>query len=107
MASVAAVTWFVENPPLATVIPEEPAYRGTWVTGLNAGPGTLNVRLRFTDGAVQQAAPRAIIVVAPPASPSGVVVAEGAVFLEPPSARSRFIPFDLPEDAARVDITVD
>lgn len=105
-ATIASVTWSVGDPSVASVIPEEPPYRGRWVTGVNAGPSTVNVRLRFNDGSVQEPAPRAIIV-APLASPAGAVVAEGTVLLETPSARSRYIPFELPQDASRIDITVD
>ena len=76
------------------------------LTDCAAGPGTVNARILFSDGSAQQSTPRAIIV-AQLAPPSGAVVAEGSVDLEPSTAVSRYIPFALPQDASQVDVTVD
>jgi hypothetical protein len=73
---------------------------------MSAGPSAVHARIVFRDGSGQQATSRTIIVVAPAPS-SGAVVAEGAIRLEPPAAGSRYIPFELPRDASRIDMTVD
>jgi hypothetical protein len=73
---------------------------------VSPGSGTVNARVLFGDGSAQQATPRAIIV-AQLAPPSGAVVAEGSVDLEPSAAASRYIPFALPQDANQIDMTVD
>lgn len=104
--AITSVSWFVESPSLAFVTPRDPAYSGSWVTGASSGPGTVNARLVFSDGSAQQATPRAMAV-APRASPSGIVAAEGAVLMDAPLPGNRFIPFTLPRDASQIDISVD
>ena len=104
--AITSVSWSVESPSLAFLTPREPAYRGSWVTGSSAGAGIVNARIGFSDGSAQQATPRAMIV-APRASPSGIVAAEGAVLMDAPLPGNRFVPFTLPRDASQVDISVD
>jgi hypothetical protein len=103
--TIVSVTWFTENPSVAYVTAEEPAYRGGWATGVSPGPGSVGARIRFADGSVQQTTPRAIIVV-PLSPPAGIVVAEGVLRFDSPGG-SRYIPFELPRDAGQVDIFVD
>jgi len=105
VATIASVGWSIADPSVASVTPEEPAYRGSWLRGLSPGPGTVEVSLQFSDGSGQQAV-RAFIVAAA-AAPSGAVAAEGDIFLDPSSDRSRYVPFELPQDASRIDISVD
>jgi hypothetical protein len=109
--SVVSATWSVEDPSVATVVPEETAHRGGWVNGLAAGTTTVRARIAFSDGSAQTAS-RAIQVVASGPPAGTVVVAEGTVDLEPYNGSSssdfrRFVPFALPADASQVDIRVD
>lgn len=102
-ATIVSVTWSTENPSLASVTPKEPGYAGSWVTGVSPGPTNVNARIVFSDGLTQQSSPRAIIV-APLAPPTGSLVADGIVVLGP---SSRYIPFELPQDARQLDLSVD
>lgn len=104
--AITSVSWSVESPSLGFATPREPAYRGSWVTGSSPGTGIVNARIVFSDGSAQQATPRGVIV-APRASPSGIVATEGAVLMDAPLPGNRFIPFTLPRDASQVDISVD
>jgi hypothetical protein len=108
--SVASVTWSVEDASMAAVVPEEPAYSGSWVNGLAAGKTEVRARIQFSDGRVKTPT-RAIQVVAAAAPAGSVIVAEGAVDLEPyngnPAADyRRYVPFTIPEGSAQVDLTV-
>jgi hypothetical protein len=109
--SVVSVTWSVDDPSSATVVPKDPAYRGSWVTGLGPGANAVRARIVFSDGTAQTV-PRAMQVVAS-APPAGtVVIAEGTVTLDSqaPSASAdyrRFIPFTLPRSASQTDVRVD
>ena len=111
-ASIGSVTWSAGDVSVASVTPKEPAYQGSWVTGLSPGTTTVGARMVFGDGRAQQAKPRTIQVI-PLAAPAGsVLVAEGAVDLEPYNGNSsadfrRFVPFMLPQEARQVDLSVD
>lgn len=106
------VTWSAEDVSVASLTPKEPAYQGSWVTGVSPGTTTVGARIVFGDGRAQQAKPRTIEVV-PLASPAGsVLIAEGAVDLEPYNGNSsadfrRYVPFMLPQEARQVDMSVD
>jgi len=108
--SVASVTWSVEDASMAAVVPEERAYRGSWINGLEAGKTEVRARILFSDGRVKTPT-RAIQVVAPGTPAGSVIVAEGSVDLEPYNGNStadyrRYIPFTIPEGSAQVDLTV-
>lgn len=105
VAGIASVTWSAGDAPSAEVTAKPLPHRGAWLTGLQPGPGTIRARIVFVDGPEQQAA-KAFVVV-PTREPSGSVVAEGAIPLDRAPEWTRFIPFELPAGAGRLDITVD
>ena len=103
--SIASVTWSVENPSLASLVPEEPADRGSWVTGLRPGTTAVRARIVFSDGVAQEPQPRAIRVV-PPDAPSGLLIKNGSVASIPVNGHA-FIPFSLAQDASVLDMEID
>jgi hypothetical protein len=101
---ITSVTWAVEDPAVASIIPEVPAYSGSWVTGVATGVTAVTARIVFSDGLATNAESRAIEVVpleAPP--PGSILVEEGST--DSLSAGERgFIAFDLPQAARLVDL---
>lgn len=105
--SIASVTWTVENPTVASIIPEVPAYRGSWVTGVMPAATAVRVRIVFSGGLAQEPPPRAIQVVAPDApSPGSLLITQGSVE-SIPAVSAKFVPFSLPQDASVIDVTID
>jgi len=108
--SVASVTWAVDDPSSASVVAKDPAYKGSWVTGLGPGANAVRARIVFSDG-TSQTAPRLVQVV--PAAPSaGTVIAEGTVNLESNTAGAsaeyrRYKPFTLPRSASSTEVRID
>jgi hypothetical protein len=108
--SVASVTWSVDDPSSASVVAKDPAYKGSWVTGLGPGANAVRAHIVFGDG-TDQTVPQTMQVI--PAAPSaGTVIAEGTVNLEPNTAGGsadyrRYIPFAQPQDASQTEIRVD
>jgi hypothetical protein len=111
VASVASVTWTIDDPSSASVVAKEPAYRGSWVTGLGAGANGVRARIILTDGTMKETDPRAIEVT-PQQTPEGAVpVARGAVDLGAYRSGAgteyrRYVPFTLPSPAARLHVSV-
>lgn len=108
--SVASVTWSVDDPSSASVVAKDPAYRGSWVTGLGPGSNAVRARIVFSDGTAQTV-PRLMQVV-PAAPPAGAVIAEGTVNLEshtasPSADYRRYLPFTLPQSASQTEVRVD
>ncbi len=105
--NIASVTWTVENPSVASIIPEVPAYGGNWVTGVRPGATAVRARIVFSDGLTQEPQPRAIKVdPSDPPPPGSVLLTEGSVESIPAGGHS-FIPLSLPQDARLLDITID
>ena len=109
-SSVASVTWSVDDPASVSAVAKDPAYSGSWITGLQPGANAVHARIVFVDGAAETA-PLAVRVV-PPAAREGTLIAEGAVTLESHTASGspdyrRFIPFTLPGSASQTDVRVD
>ena len=108
--SVASVTWVVDDPSSANVVAEDPAYRGSWVTGLAPGANGVRAHILLSDGTAQTA-PRLMQVV-PAAPPAGELIAEGSVNLEGHTGSGsadfrRFIPFTLPRSASQTEVRWD
>jgi hypothetical protein len=108
--SVVSVTWSVDDPSSASVVAKDPAYRGSWVTGLGPGANAVRARIVFSDG-TSQTVPRAMQVV-PAAPQAGAVIAEGEVSLDAHTGSGsrdyrRYIPFTLPRSASQTEVRVD
>ena len=106
LETVASVTWSAGDPSVAAVTAKAAPHRGAWVTGLRPGPGTIHARIAFPDGSARQAMPRAFVV-GGPAERAGTIVFEGTVRLDRNPEWTRFIPFELPASASRIDVTAD
>ena len=109
-AGSVSVTWSVDDPSSASVVAKDPAYRGSWVTGLGPGANSVRAHIVFSDG-TSQTAPRAMQVVPAPAQ-AGTLIAEGAVTLESGRASGtpdyrRYIPFTLPGSAGQTQVRID
>jgi hypothetical protein len=108
--SVGSVRWSVDDPSSASVVAKEPAYKGSWITGVGPGANVVRARIVLADG-TDLTVPRAIQVVAAE-PPAGSLIAGGIVDLGssqagPAADFRRFIPFTLPRNAGRIDIRVD
>jgi len=102
---ITSLTWTVDNPQLASLLPEEPAYKGDcWVTGVRPGTTAVRARIVFSDGLVQE--PKRAIQVVPLPAPSGNLVKKGTE-TSVIAGTFRFVPFNLPQDASLIDITID
>jgi len=109
-SSVASVTWSVDDPASASAVAKDPAYSGSWITGLQPGANAVHARIVFVDGAAETA-PLAVRVV-PAAARGGMLIAEGTVNLEPNTAGAsadyrRYIPFTQPQSASQTEVRVD
>jgi len=109
--SVVSVSWSIDDESSASIVARDPAYRGSWVTGLQPAANAVRARIVFSDGTARTV-PRAIQVV--PAEPpaGGSVIFQGTVELEGyrgsgPSDYRRFVPFTLSDPASRTDVRVD
>jgi hypothetical protein len=108
--SVRSVTWSVDDPSSATVVPKEQAVRGSWITGLRPGANAVRAHIVFSDG-TSQTAPRLMQVV-DIARPAGTLVAEGTVDLDPYNGNPatdfrRYVPFTLTRSESQTDLRVD
>jgi hypothetical protein len=111
IGSVVSVTWSVDDASSATVVPKDPAYRGSWVTGLAPGANAVRARIVFSDG-TSQTVPRLMQVVAAALPAGTTVIAEGTVSLDsqkagPSADYRRYVPFTLAQSAGRTDVRVD
>jgi hypothetical protein len=105
--SIASVTWTVENPGLASIIPEVPAHEGSWVTGVRPGATAVRARIVFSGGLAQEPQPRPSQVVASDApSPGSLLIKQGSVGSIPAGSHG-FVAFSLLEDASVIDMTID
>jgi len=106
--SIGSVTWTVENPSVASIIPEVRAYSGSWVTGVSPGTTVVRARIVFRDGRVQEPQPRAIQVVPRDGpSPGSLLVKEGRSVDPMPAGSHAFVPLSLPQDATVIEIAID
>lgn len=111
---LAAVTWAVDAPSIASVQPwngtKDNVWVTVWVTGIAPGQTAVRAHIVFSDGRVRDTQPAAVRVT-PRSAPTGsTLVAEGDVALPaPPShpgASHHFVPFRL-GTSGQVDILVD
>ena len=110
-AAVVSVAWSVDDASALGVVPRDPAWRGSWITGLSPRKTAVRARIVLADGTTKETTPRAVQIM-PEQTPAGAVpVAQGAVDLA--AYRSgvgtdfrRYVPFTLPSPAGRLHVSV-
>ena len=108
--AVLSVAWSVDDASALGVVPRDPAWRGSWITGLLPRKTSVRARIVLADGTTKETDPQAVEVI-PEKTPEGAVpVAQGAMELGAYTGGAgdfrRFVSFRLAEPAGRLHVSV-
>jgi hypothetical protein len=109
--AVLSVAWSADDASAVSVLPREPAWRGSWITGLSPRKTAVRARIVLSDGTTKETDLRAVEVTPEQTAAGAVAVANGAVELSAydggvGSNFRRFVPFTLPAPAGRLHVSV-